>query len=202
MYIDYYTSLAYNNIMNCIIAGCKNKSKYKNGLCGTHYERVRLHGTTEKQSRPRLWDKKKYDRHPLYDTWCNMRRRCYSEKNEQYRNYGGRGIRVCDRWLGDGGFKNFVEDMGPRPKGTTLDRIDVDGYYCPANCRWATAEQQMGNQRKTVWCIVDGKDKMCLAQAADKVGIWRQTAFRRYWGGREISPRIKLIGGENGTQKG
>lgn len=194
MSITYYARMAYNRLMSkCIIKDCNNKSKYKNGLCGTHYERMRLHGTTEKQPPYQLKHGDRKSRE--YDTWCNMRRRCYDQKNSQYKNYGGRGIKVCDRWLGEHGYENFISDMGRKPsKAHSIDRIDVNKDYSPENCRWATPEEQAGNQRKTIWCIVDGDKKVCLAQAAELVGINRQTAFRRYWGGREISPRIKLLG--------
>lgn len=78
-----------------------------------------------------------------------------------YEIYGGRGIRVCERWLlGDGqGFKNFIDGMGPRPSGKTLDRINPQGHYEPTNCRWATAKDQHDNQRRYRW-PKDGEEKM------------------------------------------
>lgn len=194
MSIVYYAKMAYNRLMNkCIIANCKNKAKYKNGLCGTHYERMRLHGTTDKQPPYQL---KHGDRNSKeYLTWCNMRRRCYDKTVDQYKNYGARGVTVCDRWLGEHGYENFLADMGRRPSPKhSIDRIDVNKGYCPENCRWATPSEQAGNQRKTVWCLVDDEKKMCLSQAAGVIGMCRSTAYRRYWAGRSISPRIKLLG--------
>jgi len=84
-------------------------------------------------------------RHPLYSTWNDMKRRCYVESRPEYINYGGRGIEVCNRWLGD--FWLFVKDMGKKPKGYSLDRIDNDGHYCPENCKWSSRKEQNKNKR-------------------------------------------------------
>lgn len=83
---------------------------------------------------------------PTYETWRGIKMRCDMPNNVAYHRYGGRGIKLCDRWRD---FAKFVEDMGERPKGTTLDRIDVDGDYEPANCRWADHRTQSRNQSRT-----------------------------------------------------
>lgn len=78
--------------------------------------------------------------------WRVMKDRCLNARNARFESYGGRGITVCKRWRDS--FQNFFNDMGPRPKGKSLDRINNDGNYEPGNCRWATATQQNQNRRK------------------------------------------------------
>ena len=82
---------------------------------------------------------------PEYTVWWGMKSRCEREKNDNYSSYGGRGIRVCDRWQD---FAKFYEDMGPRPEGGTIDRIDNDGNYEAGNCRWVSMKVQASNRRK------------------------------------------------------
>jgi len=82
---------------------------------------------------------------PAWWSWFNMIQRCTNPKAIKYPSYGGRGIAVCTRWLIS--FSDFLDDMGPRPEGTSIDRIDTYGDYEPGNCRWATIAEQAANKR-------------------------------------------------------
>lgn len=105
---------------------------------GTKSARNRLHGL----GKP-----------PAWQSWVAMRKRC-SPTSKHRRWYFDRGIKVCKRWQH---FENFLADMGPRPKGKTLDRIDVNKGYTPSNCRWATASEQRNNRRDTKRYTYAGK---------------------------------------------
>jgi hypothetical protein len=115
------SSIKSGNTTSC---GCSKKELIK--------ERNLTHGLTKNK---------------LYHTWYGMKKRCYNTNSINYKYYGGRGITICDRWLGVDGFKNFLEDMGQRPIGTSIDRINVNGNYELSNCRWATPKQQLNNRR-------------------------------------------------------
>jgi len=105
---------------------------------------------------------------PGYGTWVGMRQRCFNKSSKQYPQYGGRGITVCDRWKDS--VENFIADMGPRPKGMSLDRIDNNGNYEPANCRWATPRQQQNNCRNTRVLTANGAS-LPIQEWGRRIGI-------------------------------
>lgn len=106
-----------------------------------------------------------------YNIWRGMKQRCLNDNDKDFKNYGGRGIRVCDRWMK---FENFLSDMGEAPKGLQLDRIDFNGDYCKQNCRWTNTSVQ-GNNRRTNVFITYKKRTMTIADWSRAVGIERKT---------------------------
>lgn len=107
-----------------------------------------------------------------YWQWRGMIQRCKPEGDP---NYGGRGIRVCERWHG---FENFLFDMGPRPPGMTIERIDNDGNYEPGNCRWATQKEQAANTRRNVFVDHDG-ERLHLSEWSRRTGLCASTIAYR-----------------------
>ena len=105
----------------------------------------------------------------IYRAYRGMFNRCYNPNQKSYKDYGGRGIVVCERWTGRSGFKAFLSDMGERPENATLDRIDNDGPYSPENCRWATKDEQAQNKRNNRWITANGRTQT-LAQWARELG--------------------------------
>ena len=124
----YENHLLNNRSLSC---GC-SRVKSINKRCMTHGESKR--GKTS----------------PEYVVWRSMKRRCSSQKDKRFYCYGGRGIKVCERW--ESSYENFLKDMGRRPTPHhSIDRIDVNGNYAPGNCRWATPEQQNFNKQNSLW---------------------------------------------------
>ncbi len=109
---------------------------------------------------------------PELKAWKNMIRRCTDKNQRSWKNYGGRGIKVCKRWFK---FENFLKDMGPMPSPShTVERDNVDGHYCKSNCHWDTKANQTRNQRRSRKINYNGK-MTCVAVLARKLGIDRKT---------------------------
>ena len=104
-----------------------------------------------------------------------MKSRCTNPNFHKYESYGSRGIKICDKWMT---FEGFIEDMGERPDGMTIDRLDVDGDYCKENCRWATTSQQARNKTNTRYITAFGRTK-CLADWSEETGIDHRTIGTR-----------------------
>lgn len=122
-------------------------------------------------------------KHALYRTWAHMIERCESTWCKDYVNYGARGIYVCEKWRKS--FEAFVEDMGPRPHGHSLDRINVNGNYEPSNCRWADRITQARNNQKKRLIEVDGKE-IHVAELSDVTGVPASTIYERVRRGMSI----------------
>lgn len=114
-----------------------------------------------------------------YKSWSGLKSRCLNPSNKAFKDYGGRGITVCERWLAS--FQNFLDDMGIRPEGLTIGRIDNDGNYEPGNCRWETKKQQTNNTRMTI--RIDGE---ALVLFCEKVGVDAMTVRHRIKAGWDL----------------
>lgn len=112
---------------------------------------------------------------PTYRSWRAMKTRCLNPNHHYYWRYGGRGITICQRWIV---FENFFSDMGHRPDGMTLERINNDGNYEPSNCKWADRKTQSENSINTVWIEFDGQ-KNSISEWGRITGLGHDTLWRR-----------------------
>ncbi len=122
---------------------------------------------------------------PEYRCWTEMKQRCLNPRKDFFAIYGGRGIKVCERWLSS--FDNFLADMGRRPPGTSLDRRDTNGNYEPGNCRWATPMQQQHNIRSNHLITINGETR-CVQEWNAVLGFSRgliSNRMRRGWSAEE-----------------
>ena len=117
-----------------------------------------------------------YKRTPTYISWAKMKERCTLKSHVAYPSYGGAGIKVCQNWLDS--YNSFLGDMGERPKGTSLDRIDSTKGYYKENCRWATSKQQQNNLKSNIKITIDGQTKG-MKEWASIYGINQQTISER-----------------------
>ena len=121
-----------------------------------------------------------------YKSWEAMIQRCSNASLKSYKNYGGRGISVCDEWTK---FEKFYADMGIKPNGCSIDRIDVNGNYDQLNCRWSTMKQQNRNRRNNRLIEFNG-ETMCVNEWAESLGINKRTLLNRITNGWEIKKAL------------
>lgn len=123
---------------------------------------------------------------PIYSCWRGMLQRCENSKSKDFKRYGARGITVCQRWKS---FEAFLEDMGEKPDGLTIERIDTNGNYEPSNCKWATPKQQARNRRDNVILQFNGQSKT-VAEWADETGLERKTLEYRIRVGWDVAKAL------------
>jgi hypothetical protein len=137
-------------------------------------------------------------KHPLYGVWSGIKQRCCNPKSTSYHYYGGRGIKMCERWLHS--FEAFVEDMGVRPEGHSIDRIDNDGHYGPSNCRWADKKTQNRNTRYNRYLTGPDGCSMTMEDWANKSGIPQYVIQKRIGRGwpedKAVSTPLRCTQGE------
>ncbi len=169
--INYDSNSCWNCLCDCGNSHRARREDLKRGFvksCGCHYHRM-----TDS---------------PEWNSWRCMKSRCYKINDKEYKNYGARGIIVCDRWLNS--FKNFFADMGPRPFGYTIDRIDNNGNYEPTNCRWATAKEQ-GNNSRVNRIITFNNISLNLIQWSERLNISTSIISKRLKAGWTMEQIIK-----------
>jgi hypothetical protein len=128
-----------------------------------------------------------------YQIWIDMRKRCNKPARADYKNYGARGIMVCERW--NQSFANFLLDMGEAPPESSIERIDNNGNYEPSNCRWATRKEQQRNTRRTQFYELNG-ETLCVRAWEEKLGLsqgalWHR--LRRGWDSQKAlsTPKVQ-----------
>jgi hypothetical protein len=124
----------------------------------------------------------------VYNAWLSIKARCYNPSRARYEHYGGRGITVCDRWLES--FENFLEDMGECPSPDhSIDRIDVNGNYCPENCKWATKEEQANNKTSTIRLLYNN-EVYSMTQLCRHLNLPYNSVHWKYYRGDNIEDII------------
>lgn len=156
----------------CSMDGCDRAHKAR-GLCAIHYDRARRSGAfATRPARPHHGHTVGGRISPTYSSWRAMLARCCNPRSPGYPYYGEKGVAACRRWCDS--FAAFLADLGERPPGTTLDRLDPTKGYFPGNCRWATRTEQTRSRRNTL--RIEG---VCVAELAERTGIPYQTLYWR-----------------------
>jgi len=159
------------------VAGCQ---KCAHALTGS---RVKTHGMKNTAT---------------YSSWTSMKDRCTNSESKDFARYGKKGITVCDQWLNS--FEQFYKDMGERPKGTSIDRINNDLGYFPENCRWATRSQQQRNKSNSCMWLINGDVYATLLEAATEFGVTKQTIVK-WVDGWTDKRRNKTWSSKNGCKR-
>ena len=128
-------------------------------------------------------------RSSTYQIWEGVKKRCLNPTNAAYKDYGERGITICERWKR---FLNFLEDMGERPEGMTLERIDNNKGYYPENCKWATRKEQGNNKRNNILITARGKTQT-ISQWSDETGLSYYTIYFRLRKGKTDEEAIRNL---------
>lgn len=128
----------------------------------------------KKTERP-IEQRKRQEINPTYRSWCAMKKRCQNPNTWGYKYYGARGIKVCDRWQS---YDAFLEDMGKRPDGATIERIDTNGNYEPSNCKWLAGAEQTKNRRMSIILTHGGKSQ-CVADWVRELGVSGSAFYAR-----------------------
>lgn len=165
-------------MLTCKVVDCKNQRRRK-GYCDHHWYCWFTYGDPLKEK----WPKHGLYNSPEHRSWVQMRQRCNNDKSIGWTLYGGRGIKVCDRWYSS--FLNFYDDMGAKPTPKhSIDRINVDGDYEPGNCRWATIHEQAANHRNNNAVVGVSFDKQTgkwMAQLiVDNKSVIRPRRYKTY----------------------
>ncbi len=135
-----------------------------------------------------------YSKTRTFRIWMGMKQRCYNSNNKDFHYYGGRGIKVCDRWLNS--FENFYVDMGECPKGLCIDRIETNSGYKPENCRWTNMTVQANNRNARTQPNYDFYgDSLTIPQWAKMLNIPKKTVYRRIRDGWSIKEAIFALPG-------
>lgn len=127
---------------------------------------------------------------PGYYTWTHLKGRCQDPTDPAFKNYGGRGIKICERWKK---FKNFIEDMGIKPEGHQLDRIDNDGDYEPGNCRWVLPAVNSLNRRVTIYLTYGGVS-LTMKEWSELLGIKYHSLYSRKYRGASDEEALSMAG--------